>query len=1044
MAKRLTYEELDRRVKELEQEGDRHKRSEEALRESEERYKSVVEGSMQGIAIARDAIILFVNQAVAKMFGYGSPDELVGKNVLETLYDPEGWPESQARVATLQNGKSIHIHPGWKGRRKDGTRIWIQSTASLISWQGEPAVCAFWVDVTERKQAEEALRKERDRTQMYLDVAGVMLVALNAKGEVTLINKKGCEVLEYDEKEILGNNWFDNFLLTEQRKEVKEVFQQLMRGTIEPVEYFENPVLTKSGKERSIAWHNALIKNEKGKIVGSFSSGEDITDRIKAEEALRESEGRYRRIVETAQEGIWMIDAEGNTIYVNRQLAEMFGYTAEEMLGRPALYFVDDSNRQEAERRIERRKRGIKDQYDFEFQRKDGSVLWATVSANPMLDDDDRFIGHFSMISDISDRKRTEEALKESEERHRALVESSSDAILMMDRERRIASCNQAFLDLFGYDENEVEGRSIRIIHQSDESFRSFGGVAYPAIEKDGTFRTEWDFSCKDGTITPVETVTSVMKSPDGSTIGYVSIIRDITERRQAEEALKESEEKYRISLQSIPDSVCINRQKDGLYFYANEGFSQIMGYSVEEAEGKSSLDLNLFVNPADRDEFIKILKEKGELHGFELQYRKKDGTIFDALISARPLRYSEEDCLVAVVKDITPIKKAEREKAKVQAQFQHAQRMESIGTLAGGLAHNFNNLLMGIIGNASIMLLDIDSSHPFHKNLKNIEKMIKSGSQVTKQLLGYAREGRYEVKPISLNRLVKETSDTFGTTRKEIRVHQGLAENLLGINADEGQIEQVLMNLFVNAADAMPEGGDLFLKTMNVTHEDMAGKEYDPKPENYVLLTVRDTGIGIDKKIMERIFDPFFTTKGLAEGTGLGLASSYGIIKAHGGYIDVDSEEGKGTTFEIYLPATKEEATAETEMSGEIVKGKEMILLVDDEEMVLDTGELMLKKLGYKVLSAMSGSDALELYKKNQDRVDMVLLDMVMPGMGGSKTFDRLKEINPKIKVLLSSGYSVDGQAKGILKRGCDGFIQKPFSLKQLSQNIRKILDKE
>jgi len=290
----------------------------------------------------------------------------------------------------------------------------------------------------------------------------------------------------------------------------------------------------------------------------------------------------------------------------------------------------------------------------------------------------------------------------------------------------------------------------------------------------------------------------------------------------------------------------------------------------------------------------------------------------------------------------------------------------------------------------------------------------------------------------------VKETSETFGTTRKDIIVHQELADKLYGIHADQGQTEQVLLNLYVNAGDAMPGGGDLFLKTINVTDKDMRGKAYEPKPGNYVLLTVRDTGVGMDKETMERIFDPFFTTKGLAEGTGLGLASAYGIIKAHGGYIDVDSEKGKGTTFEIYLPATEEEVEEEKELSGEILNGKETVLLVDDEEMVLDAGEQMLIKLGYEVLLAGSGREALELYKKNQDKIDMVLLDMIMPGMGGGETYDRIKEINPKVKVLLSSGYSIEGQATEILKRGCNAFIQKPFDMELLSRRIREVLDKE
>ncbi len=310
---------------------------------------------------------------------------------------------------------------------------------------------------------------------------------------------------------------------------------------------------------------------------------------------------------------------------------------------------------------------------------------------------------------------------------------------------------------------------------------------------------------------------------------------------------------------------------------------------------------------------------------------------------------------------------------------------------------------------------------------------------------------------------MIKETSDTFAMTKKEIRVHRELAKDLFGIEADQDQIEQILLNLYVNAADAMPRGGELFLKTMNVTDKDMRSKPYEAKPGNYALLTVRDTGIGMDKKTQEKIFDPFFTTKGMARGTGLGLASVYGIVKAHGGYIDVESKKGHGTTFSVYLPASsKKEAIKEKQLPEKILKGKETILLVDDEDIVLDVGEEMLKVLGYKVLLAKSGKEAIEIVSKahrakskeqeGKERhapsamppaPDMVLLDMIMPDMGGGETYDRMKEIDADIKVLLSSGYSIEGQATEILKRGCNGFIQKPFNVKELSRSIREVLDK-
>jgi|LGVE01.1.fsa_nt_gb PAS domain S-box-containing protein len=396
----------------------------------------------------------------------------------------------------------------------------------------------------------------------------------------------------------------------------------------------------------------------------------------------------------------------------------------------------------------------------------------------------------------------------------------------------------------------------------------------------------------------------------------------------------------------------------------------------------------------------------------------------------------SEEHMTVVILNDVT-------EKKRLEVQLQQARKMEAVGTLAGGIAHNFNNLLMGIQGNCALMLSSIDTTHPHYENLKNIEKQVKSGAKLTAQLLGYSRKGRYEVKAINFNRLVEDTMDTFGETKKEITIHRHLAEDLFAIEADEGQIEQVLLNLFVNAGHAMPGGGDLILKTMNVTHDDMRGKVYNPKPGDYVLLTVSDTGTGMDKKTTERIFDPFFTTKEIGQGTGLGLASTYGIVKGHSGYIDVVSEKGHGTSFGIYLPASQRKVEETANSSEPITEGSGTILLVDDNPLMLDVGVKMLNSLGYTTLEAKGGREAVEVYRENKDRIDMVILDMIMPDMGGGKTYERIKEINPHIKVILSSGYRIDSEAARILKQGCDGFIQKPFSLKELSTKIEERLEK-
>jgi signal transduction histidine kinase/ActR/RegA family two-component response regulator len=403
-------------------------------------------------------------------------------------------------------------------------------------------------------------------------------------------------------------------------------------------------------------------------------------------------------------------------------------------------------------------------------------------------------------------------------------------------------------------------------------------------------------------------------------------------------------------------------------------------------------------------------------------------------LVKILPMVEDVKKTVIVVFDDVT-------ERQRMEAQLQHAQKMEAIGTLAGGIAHDFNNLLMVIQGNISLMLFDVDPSHAYYERLKSMEKQVQSGSRLTAQLLGYARKGRYEVKPLDLNQLLREAAETFSRTRKDIVVQYHLDPELHPIDADAGQIEQVLMNLFVNAADAMAGGGDMILKTENTHHEAMKDKLYNPKPGHYVLFSISDTGTGMDQGTMERIFEPFFTTKEMGRGTGLGLASAYGIVKGHGGFIDVESERGKGSTFKIYLPASGKKVPKAVEAAEPVKKGRETVLLVDDEDSMLEVGGELLKAMGYHVYTARDGAEALEIYNQSREEIDLVLMDMIMPRMGGGEAFDRIKKMNPAAKVLLLSGYSIDGEAAKILERGCSGFIQKPFNMEELSKTIESIL---
>ncbi len=513
--------------------------------------------------------------------------------------------------------------------------------------------------------------------------------------------------------------------------------------------------------------------------------------------------------------------------------------------------------------------------------------------------------------------------------------------------------------------------------------------------------------------------------SPPGKTLGC----EDVYPRHITKELLS-IKKHFEVILGRMSEGI-LEITSEGRIVYANPSAIALIGILEETLLASRFIEL---FDEADRlrvENILSKLDSQLQTIPYENPARLNGKEV---MLSIFPIHKNGRNDRIAILRDLT-------EQKRMEAQLLQAQKMEAIGTLAGGIAHDFNNLLMVIQGNVSLMLLDILPSHPHYEMLKTIEKKVQSGSKLTNQLLGYASRGKYQIKPIHLNQLVEETAEAFGRTRKNITIHQDLTQNGYLIEADPGQIEQVLMNLMVNAADAMPIGGDLFLKTANTSHHEIQGKVYQPKPGNYVLLTVMDTGIGMDSNTLERIFDPFFTTKEFGKGTGLGLASVYGIIKGHGGYIDVESEKGKGTTFKIYLPATEKKIEKTGKGLDPILQGTEMILMVNDEDLVLDVGEKFLRFMGYQVLTAKDGEEAIEIYRNHREKIDLVILDLVMPKMQGEKVFDRLREISPEVKILLASGYSLDGEASQVLERGANGFIQKPFDMKQLSQSIRAIL---
>ena len=484
----------------------------------------------------------------------------------------------------------------------------------------------------------------------------------------------------------------------------------------------------------------------------------------------------------------------------------------------------------------------------------------------------------------------------------------------------------------------------------------------------------------------------------------------------------------------------------DGRFVEVNQAFLDMLGYTREEARRMTFIDIT---HPDDRPETLRLSRQirNGQTHSYrqEKRYVARDGGHIWAIVRVTALRDTEGAVRfwLAIIENITDRIQAEQERQRLAAQVQQSQKMEALGTLAGGMAHDFNNLLMAIQGNISLLGLNKDPHHRDATYLKNIETAVQRASQLTRQIVGFARGGKYEVKITDLNQLLVQTVELFGRSKKEITIHIDLQKDLSAVEADPAQIEQVLLSMFVNAWQAMPEGGELRLVTTNaVIGPQDPQKPPDTAAGHYACIAIADTGVGMDAAVQARIFEPFFTTKPAGQATGLGLSSAFGIIKNHRGFITVQSQAGRGSIFRVYLPAVDKEAPRPVPAARKATdKTTHTILLVEDEEMVADIGRQMLERLGYRVLVARSGAEALALYEQRQAEIDLVILDMIMPGMGGGAVFDRLRSINPQAMVLLSSGYSLNGQALDILNRGCRGFIQKPFSIGQLEQKIREIL---
>ncbi|MBU2454018.1 MAG: response regulator, partial [Proteobacteria bacterium] len=483
---------------------------------------------------------------------------------------------------------------------------------------------------------------------------------------------------------------------------------------------------------------------------------------------------------------------------------------------------------------------------------------------------------------------------------------------------------------------------------------------------------------------------------------------------------------------------------KNRVLGWTNDIFHSKLGYEPNSLKGKNTRIL--YADQKEYDRVGSVLYSSVDRYGnglVETRLVRKDGTIFDC--GVRASRLDKKDAskgIIVVITDTSELK-------LLQIQLQQAQKMEAIGVLAGGISHDFNNILMGIQGHLSLMQIDMTATEKVAAHTKHIGRLVKTAAELTSRLLGFARGGKYQITALNINELVALALNIFKPTRKDILIHEAYEEKLHIVDADQSQLEQVFLNLIINASQAMPEQGDIFVTTQNMFIKEDHDYPFEIQPGRYIKVTIKDTGIGMDMETQKKIFDPFFSTKEISDkkGRGLGLSTVFGIVKNHGGFILVDSEKGKGASFHVCLPASNnilvKKINEELKPFEHMQKGSETVLLVDDEEEIINVGKNFLEKLGYKPLIARNGLEAVEIFRLYKDEISLVVLDLIMPKMNGKQAFSEIKSIQEDARILISTGYAVDDKIEGFLNKGCHGFIQKPFSLNEFARALRKILDK-
>jgi PAS domain S-box-containing protein len=719
----------------------------------------------------------------------------------------------------------------------------------------------------------------------------------------------------------------------------------------------------------------------------------------------------------------------------------MFGYRLDEVKGKTTKFFYVDPQ-DYLDQGKKRYRVGAQIEfpvYEISYRRKDGTVFPCETLGAEVKDATGNTLGFIGIMRDITARKKADQKLRQSEEKYSKIFYNEIDAIVIFDGEtRELIDANAAFLILYGYTREEA-------LHLKAEDISAEPEQTIATIKKaarEGNLRIRRRLHRKkDGSKIVVDIGAVPIMLQDRQVI--FSRIQDITEHVKSEQNLRELEKRFRIAFHTSPDAITITKM-DGTYVEINEGFTQLTGHTRKDVIGRSSLDINLWNNQKDRKTLVDGLLKSRSVVNLEADFRLKDGSIKTGLMSANLIHLHGEPHILSITRDITARKKAEEEKAKLEAQLRQVYKMEAIGTMAGGIAHDFNNILTIILGNADLARYVMKEDGPARQYVDKILDASGRAKEMVRQILAFSRQAKQNLAPVKPHMVFAETLKLLRSTiPSSIDIQQELDPQCRTINADPTQLNQVLMNLCANAVHAMDEKGTLKVSLQEVQLGQKGTRhKVNMKPGPYALLTVADTGKGISSGVKERIFDPFFTTKKVGEGTGMGLSVVHGIVENHGGMISVESTPGESTTFKIYFPIVEKAAIAIKDIDTPQYKGNEHILFVDDEEALVELAAEMLHLYGYKVTSKTSSKEALEAFQAAPDDFDLVITDQTMPDISGSELSKELLNIRADIPIILCTGYSAKISAEIAEKIGIADFFLKPFDTEKLLRSVRKVLN--